>query len=255
MVEENRSIEAKKESSHKVMQSKGSAGKVGSPPPVRGGEPGVKVKTGIGLKEGIPPPGMCAYHTELPAGFICNKCGKSICQSCSIRYGQVVFCPQCSPFPGGYQPYANPYQSYYPYYPYYYPQYYRQPTNVASTGGLLTIFAGILGFLYIATMVLLPSGFGFIDPFTLGSAEALFCLSFPLISSTIAIVGGLHGYHKTNFSIAVVGGIFSLFVVGFFIGSLLGFIGLILIGTGRFEFEDVKSQTPSQPFQPGQPGY
>ncbi|UCG69548.1 MAG: B-box zinc finger protein [Thermoplasmata archaeon] len=254
MVEENRAIGAKKGQS-KVAHSKTSGNKTKPPPPGSGGRPGIKTKPGIRLKGGIPDPGMCAYHKELPAGFICNKCGKSICQSCSIRYGQVVFCPQCSPFPGGYQPYAYPYPSYYPYYPYYYPQYYRQQTNVASVGGLLVIFAGILGFLYIATIVMLPSGFGFIDPFTFGSAEALFCLSFPLISSTIAVVGGLHGYHKTNFSIAVVGGIFSLFVVGFFIGSLLGFIGLLLIGTGRYEFEDVKSQMPQQPSQPGQPGY
>jgi hypothetical protein len=220
----------------------------------------VGVKSNIGLKQGPGAPGMCAYHAELPAAFICNRCGKSICSTCAVRYGQVVFCPQCSPVSQSQQPQGyGQYPYSYPYYPYYYP-YYRQPTNVASTGGILTIFAGILGFIYIATMIMLPSQEGIFNPFLFGTAEAIFCLSFPLISSTIAVVGGIYAYHKTNFSIAIVGGIFSLFVVGFFIGSILGFVGLILIGTGRFEFEDVKSQLPQQPGQgpgmgPGQQGY
>jgi hypothetical protein len=229
-----------------MAHSQGNAKGNKSPPPPPGVKSGVKIKTGIGLKEEIAKPGMCAYHKELPAAFICNRCGKSICQNCAVRYGQVVFCPQCSPFPSGYQNYPYPFS--YPYYPYY-PYYYRQPTNVASTGGVLIIFAGILGFIYIAMLIMIPSGYGFINPFDFGTAEAIFCLSFPLISSTIAVVGGIYAYHKTNFSIAVVGGIFSLFVVGFFIGSILGLVGLILVGTGRFEFEDVKAQMPQQPGQ------
>ena len=221
------------------------------PPPPAGyrTKSGVKVKRDIGLKKGVPQPGQCAYHAELPAAFICNRCGKSICSTCAVRYGQVVFCPQCSPVSGQQQqPYGYGYPYSYPYYPYYYP-YYRQPTNVAATGGVLTIFAGILGFIFIATMIMIPTGTGFLNPFAFGTAEAIFCLSFPLISSTIAVVGGIYAYHKTNFSVAIVGGIFSLFVVGFYIGSILGFVGLILIGTGRFEFEDVKSQTPQYPGQ------
>lgn len=230
---------------NKAAHSQGSVRRtVTHPPP--GIKHGVKMKTGIGLKEGVAQPGMCAYHKELSAAFICNKCGKSICSSCAVRYGQVVFCPQCSPFPGGYQ--QNP--PYYPYYPYY-PYSYSQPTNVASTGGLLVLFAGILGFMFIAMLIMVPTGFGFIDPFSLGAAETIFCLSFPLISSTIAVVGGLYGYNKTNFSIAIVGGIFSLFVIGFYIGSILGLVGLILIGLGRLEFDDVKAQMPQQQRPPG----
>lgn len=246
MAQRNREMRYERGSDTNAVHLEGKIGGARSPPPPPSVKPGVKVKTGIGIKEGVAEPGMCAYHKELPAAFICNRCGKSICSSCAVRYGQTVFCPQCSPFPGGYQPYAYPF--YYPYYPYY-PYYYRQPTNVASIGGLLVIFAGILGFIYIATLIMIPSGYGFINPFEFGTAEAIFCLSFPLISSTIAVVGGIYGYHKTNFSIAVVGGIFSLFVVGFYIGSILGLIGLVLIGTGRFEFEDVKAQMPQMPQQ------
>ena len=235
---------------NKAAHSQGSVRRAVSHPPP-GIKHGVQMKTGIGLKEGVAQPGMCAYHKELSAAFICNKCGKSICSSCAVRYGQVVFCPQCSPFPSGYQQYP----SYYPYYPYY-PSYPRQPTNVASTGGLLVLFAGILGFMFIAMLIMIPAGLGFGDPFFFGSATTIFCLSFPLISSTIAVVGGIYGYNKTNFSIAIVGGIFSLFVIGFYIGSILGLVGLILIGVGRFEFADVKSQTPQQYQQQyGRQGY
>lgn len=244
MAEKIDDIKAGKGSSNEAPPPQGDA-KEKTRPPAPGMKSGVKLKKDIGIKEGAPQPGMCAYHKELPAAFICNRCGKSICTTCAIRYGQVVFCPQCSPFPGGYQPYTYPY--YYPYYPYY--PYYRQPTNVASTGGLLVLFAGILGFIYIATLITFPSGYGFINPFDFGTPEAIFCLSFPLISSSIAVVGGMYGYHKVNFSVAVVGGIFSIFVVGFYIGSILGLVGLILIGTGRFEFDDVKAQMSQQPGQ------
>ena len=121
--------------------------------------------------------------------------------------------------------------------------------NFAQHQIYFSLISIILGFIYIATLIMIPSGYGFINPFNFGTTEAIFCLSFPLISSTIAVVGGINAYHKTNFSIAIVGGIFSLFVLGFYIGSILGLIGLILIGTGRFEFEDVKAQTPQQRFQ------
>ena len=87
----------------------------GAPPPGYKIKTGVTVKSQIGLKGGVPKPGMCSYHQELPAAFICNRCGKSICSSCAIRYGQVVFCPQCSPVSGGQQPPGYGGGGYYPY--------------------------------------------------------------------------------------------------------------------------------------------
>lgn len=39
--------------------------------------------------------GSCFYHPELPAAYICVRCGRSICVSCTKPYGQLTICPQC----------------------------------------------------------------------------------------------------------------------------------------------------------------
>jgi len=43
----------------------------------------------------VPAPGMCFYHSNLPAAYVCNRCGRAICRSCGKSYMQLVFCPQC----------------------------------------------------------------------------------------------------------------------------------------------------------------
>ena len=43
--------------------------------------------------------GMCYYHPDLPAMYICGRCNKSICVNCSRPYGQIILCPQCYTFP------------------------------------------------------------------------------------------------------------------------------------------------------------
>lgn len=39
--------------------------------------------------------GSCYYHHELPASYICVRCGKQICVSCTRPYGQLAICSQC----------------------------------------------------------------------------------------------------------------------------------------------------------------
>ena len=39
--------------------------------------------------------GTCFYHVELPASYVCSRCGRSICVSCSRQYGLLSFCPEC----------------------------------------------------------------------------------------------------------------------------------------------------------------
>ena len=41
------------------------------------------------------PTGSCFYHSGLPAGCVCTRCGRAICFSCTKYYGQLTFCPQC----------------------------------------------------------------------------------------------------------------------------------------------------------------
>ena len=51
----------------------------------------------------LPPPvaqpqmtvGSCFYHPELPASYICVRCGRQICVSCTRPYGQLAICSQC----------------------------------------------------------------------------------------------------------------------------------------------------------------
>lgn len=43
----------------------------------------------------VPPPGMCYYHPNLPAAYICARCGRAICKYCAKIYGALVFCPEC----------------------------------------------------------------------------------------------------------------------------------------------------------------
>jgi len=43
----------------------------------------------------VPPPGMCYYHPNLPAQYICSRCGRAICRDDARFYGDIVLCPQC----------------------------------------------------------------------------------------------------------------------------------------------------------------
>ncbi|KON28084.1 hypothetical protein AC481_02890 [miscellaneous Crenarchaeota group archaeon SMTZ-80] len=44
-------------------------------------------------------PGMCYYHPDLPAMYICGRCNKTICLNCGRPYGQLILCPQCYSVP------------------------------------------------------------------------------------------------------------------------------------------------------------
>ena len=53
---------------------------------------------------GVPPPyaprqvarqGSCYYHAELPATYICSRCGRSICSACNRQYGILNLCTEC----------------------------------------------------------------------------------------------------------------------------------------------------------------
>lgn len=60
--------------------------------------PSVKVVTPVaplGAALRVPPPGMCFYHPNLPAVYVCNRCGRSICRDDSKTYADLVLCPQC----------------------------------------------------------------------------------------------------------------------------------------------------------------
>lgn len=39
--------------------------------------------------------GRCFYHPNLPAAYICARCGRAICRYCAKPYWSLIFCPQC----------------------------------------------------------------------------------------------------------------------------------------------------------------
>jgi len=59
--------------------------------------PSVRVVTPVspGGPIRIPAPGQCFYHPNLPAIYVCNRCGRSICRDDSKAYMDLVLCPQC----------------------------------------------------------------------------------------------------------------------------------------------------------------
>lgn len=53
----------------------------------------------------VSPPGMCYYHPNLRASYVCSRCGRSICRDDSRFYGDLILCPQCH---AGVHPMAAP---------------------------------------------------------------------------------------------------------------------------------------------------
>src|SRR5208282_6706731 len=59
--------------------------------------PSVRVVTPVspGGPVRVPAPGQCFYHPNLPAVYVCNRCGRAICRDDSKNYMDLVLCPQC----------------------------------------------------------------------------------------------------------------------------------------------------------------
>lgn len=187
---------------------------------------GVKVKGGGAPMMGgrqptrLPTPGMCFYHQQIPATYVCNKCGRAICHTCGQRFGPLVFCPQCNPYPGGPPPM---YQAPPPPPP---PQ-----SNMAPAGGALILIAGILG-LIGGIFLFGIGGFGYDYYYDDVWVVYLAIMLIEIIFSVIALIGSIFAINKSNFAIAIMGGIFGLFTVGF----IFSLIGLILVAVSRKEF-------------------
>jgi hypothetical protein len=93
----------------------------------------------------VPPPGMCFYHPNLPAVYICSRCGRPICRDCSKEYMGLILCPQCylgvvpPAYPAAVAPAVAPAAP--PVYP---PVPYPPPPPKAVWGFILSLIAGLL---------------------------------------------------------------------------------------------------------------
>jgi len=61
--------------------------------------------------------GMCSFHPNLPAIYVCGKCGKLLCTNCTRNYMNMILCPQCQwqLFPSTPQPTTFPGRTHYHY--------------------------------------------------------------------------------------------------------------------------------------------
>lgn len=70
--------------------------------------PGVRVVTPVTQRT----PGTCYYHHDLPAAYICNRCGRAICQHDVKPHLDLILCPECyhhtAPVMGGPMPMPMP---------------------------------------------------------------------------------------------------------------------------------------------------
>jgi len=155
-------------------------------------------------------PGMCFYHQQIPATYICNKCGRAICSNCAQGYGSLTFCPQCNPYPGAPQP------------QYYQPQ--PQKGNYAGAGGALIITAGIIGLVFSVLFLLISFSF----------LVGIVFMVVELVFSVLAIIGGICAVQRSSFGLAIMGGVFGLLSSGF----IFGLIGLILVAISKHEFRN-----------------
>ena len=243
----------------------------GAAPPALKPVPSVRVVTPVspGGPIRVPAPGQCYYHPNLPAVYVCNRCGRAICRDDSKAYMDLVLCPQCyaGVVPMVAQPQAPPPQVYAPpsmppaYAPPpmapmppsmapafgpppamvapYPPPMYAPATPRALWGFILSVIAGILVILNAAA--LLAPGFYamWIGVFfwlpALGPPALAFAIG--VIIGLILVIGSilmLLGYGTIGSIVVFPLAVLSLIIGGGFVaGFVLGVLGGILGMLGR----------------------
>ena len=230
--------------------------------------PSVRVVTPVvpGGPVRVPPPGQCYYHPNLPAVYVCNRCGRSICRDDSKAYMDLVLCPQCyqgvvpmvaqpapqmapqmapppmapamapPPMATAYPPLAGP--AAFPMYPPP-PPAFAPAAPRALWGFILSVIAGILVILNAAA--LLAPGFYamWVGVFfwlpALGPASLAFAIG--VIIGLILVIGSilmLLGYGTIGSIVVFPLAVLSLIIGGGFVaGFVLGVLGGILGMLGR----------------------
>lgn len=59
---------------------------------------------------------------------------------------------------------------------------------------------------------------------------------FVLVSSVIALAGGVFALTRTRFEFALIGGVFGMAAIGFLMGAFLALVGVLLLATSRKDF-------------------
>ncbi len=221
--------------------------------------PSVRVVTPVspGGPIRVPAPGQCFYHPNLPAIYVCNRCGRSICRDDSKAYMALVLCPQCyagvvpmvapPQMPAQGPAYGPPPQAYGPppmsagpaMFAPFPPPYYQPASPRAIWGFILSLIAGILVILNAAAL-LSPSFYAlWIGVFfwlpALGPPSLAFAIG--TIIGLILVIGSilmLLGYGTIGSIVVFPLAVLSLIIGGGFVaGFVLGVLGGILGMLGR----------------------
>ncbi len=231
--------------------------------------PSVRVVTPVtpGGPIRVPAPGQCFYHPNLPAIYVCNRCGRAICRDDSKTYMDLVLCPQCYagvvpmvtpqiPGPGygpAYAPQMAPAQAYGPAYG---PPFQAAPAFVAPPfqspympappkalwGFILSMIAGILIILNAAALLstsfyTMWIGVFFWIPVIDPSAGHGLIFAIGAIIGLIIVVASilmLLGYGTIGSIVVFPLAVLSLIIGGGFVaGFVLGVLGGILGMLGR----------------------
>jgi len=222
--------------------------------------PSVRVVTPVsaGGPVRVPSPGQCFYHPSLPAVYVCNRCGRSICRDDSKAYMDLVLCPQCYQGvvpPASQQPmpqpqYAPPPPQYAPPPP---PQFAPAPVAYpvaygpasaprALWGFILTLVAGILVILNAGALLsqsfysMWVSAFFWIPVIDTSPTHGLI-FAIGAIIGLILLIGSilmLLGYGTIGSIVVFPMAVLSLIIGGGFVaGFVLGVVGGILGMLGR----------------------
>ena len=208
--------------------------------------PSVRVVTPVsaGGPIRVPAPGQCFYHPNLPAVYVCSRCGRSICRDDSKAYVDLVLCPQCyaGVVPAVSQPPAPAPiygQAYVPAPPVA-PAFRAAPR--ALWAFILTMIAGILIILNAAALLstsfyTLWIGFFFWLPVIDPSPSHALVFVIGAIIGLILVIGSilmLLGYGTIGSVVVLPLAVLSLIIGGGFVaGFVLGVVGGILGMLGR----------------------
>ena len=219
--------------------------------------PSVRVVTPVspGGPVRVPAPGQCFYHPSLPAVYVCNRCGRSICRDDSKTYMDLVLCPQCyqgvvpmaAPQPQpAYAPQAPPPMMSPPpmmQQPYPYPMFGMQPSSPRALWGfILSMIAGILVILNAAALLSnsfynMWVGVFFWIPVIDTSPTHGLIFAIGAIIGLILVIGSilmLLGYGTIGSIVVFPLAVLSLIIGGGFVaGFVLGVLGGILGMLGR----------------------
>ena len=219
--------------------------------------PSVRVVTPVtpGGPVRVPAPGQCFYHPSLPAVYVCNRCGRSICRDDSKTYMDLVLCPQCYqgvvPMAGPqpqptFAPQAPPPMVSAPPPMMSYPMFAPQPSSPRALWGfILSMIAGILVILNAAALLatsfynLWVGVFFWIpvidNPVTDPTHGLIFAIG--AIIGLILVIGSilmLLGYGTIGSIVVFPLAVLSLIIGGGFVaGFVLGVLGGILGMLGR----------------------